>query len=311
MASQPFDSVVIPLDGSELSEQAVPYALAIVRDGGTVTLLQALPEAEPLRKPLGGVQMSAEDVERMLGTLARADLDRAVEHWSTLARSVTFKQKLPVGDAATVILETADEESVDLIAMASAGRGAVGRLTLGSVTDRVIRAADKPVLVVRESDARVTTALPRFDRVIVPLDGSDRALLAVPVAVAIAAKLGTAVDLLSAVDMPQVVSPAVAYGPAFTPEFYGELEAEATRNTEAHLSEAAKSFSEHDIETRTHVMIGSAVAAILDFASGGDLIVMTSRGQGGFKRWVLGSVAEKLIRESPAPVLLVPSHHHE
>jgi nucleotide-binding universal stress UspA family protein len=38
---------------------------------------------------------------------------------------------------------------------------------------------------------------------------------------------------------------------------------------------------------------------------------MTSRGQGGFKRWILGSVAEKLIRDSPAPVLLVPSHHHE
>ena len=58
-------------------------------------------------------------------------------------------------------------------------------------------------------------------------------------------------------------------------------------------------------------MIGSAVAAILDFAKPGDLIVMTSRGQGGFKRWFLGSVAEKLVRDAPAPVLLVPSHHHE
>ena len=53
------------------------------------------------------------------------------------------------------------------------------------------------------------------------------------------------------------------------------------------------------------------MAAILDFAKADDLVVMTSRGQGGIRRWILGSVAEKLIRECASPVLVVPSHHHE
>jgi nucleotide-binding universal stress UspA family protein len=311
VASEPFDSILVPLDGSELSEQALPYALAIVRDSGTVTLLQSLPEAEPLRKPLGGIAMTAEEVEQMLTKLAQADLDRANEHWGALAPGVKVKSKVVSGDAASVILETADAEGVDLIAMASAGRGAIGRLTLGSVADRVIRAAEKPVLVIREYDAPAGSELPRLERVVVPLDGSDRALLAVPVAAAAAAKLGLAVDLLSAVDLPQVVSPAIAYGPAFTPEFYSEIEAEATTNADSYLDEAIAQFADRGIEARKHVMIGSAVAAILDFVQYGDMIVMTSRGQGGFKRWVLGSVAEKLIRESSVPVVLVPSHHHE
>jgi nucleotide-binding universal stress UspA family protein len=51
MTDHPFTSVLVPLDGSQLSEQALPFALAIVKEGGSVTLLQAIPDAEPLRKP--------------------------------------------------------------------------------------------------------------------------------------------------------------------------------------------------------------------------------------------------------------------
>jgi nucleotide-binding universal stress UspA family protein len=153
--------------------------------------------------------------------------------------------------------------------------------------------------------------LPTIARVVVPLDGSDRSELALPIAARVANELGVSVEVISAIDLPQVVSPALGYGPAFEPELYAEMEGEATKNAEAHLDEAIAKLSNSGVMSTKHVSLGSAVAAINDFVNPGDLIVMTSRGQGGFKRWLLGSVAEKLVRESPAPVLLVPSHHHE
>lgn len=311
MTDHPFSSVLVPLDGSDLSEQALPFALAIVKGGGSVTLMQAIPDAEPLRRPFGAITMSADEVARMLTNLAEDDLNRAESRWADLASGVTLSKKTVSGDAATVILETADSLNADLIALASAGRGAVGRLALGSVADRVVRTADKPVLVVRGFDAPAAHALPDINRVVVPLDGSDRARLAVPVAATIAKQLGAAVELLTAVDLPQVVSPAMAYGPAFSPEFYAEIEESTTQTANEHLDEAVADFAKHGITANKHIMLGSAVASILDFAKHGDLVVMTSRGQGGFKRWILGSVAEKLIRDCPAPVLLVPSHRLE
>jgi nucleotide-binding universal stress UspA family protein len=308
MTDHPFRSVLVPLDGSTLSEQALPFAMAIAGKGGSVTLLQAVPDAEPLRKPFGAITMSAEEVLEMLTNLAQADLDRAEAHWADVASNVTISKAIS-GDAATVILDTAAEQNIDLIALASTGRGALGRLTLGSVADRVVRTADRPVLVVRGYDAPTTHVLPQLQRIVVPLDGSDRSMLAIPAAATVSKQLRAPVELLMAVDLPQVVSPAMAYGPAFSPEFYAEIEEQTTRNADEYLNEAIAELGKHDVTATKHIMIGSAVAAILDFAKPGDLIVMTSRGQGGFKRWILGSVAEKLVRDSPAPVLLVPSHH--
>lgn len=311
MSEHPFHSILVPIDGSDLSEQAVPYALAVAGQGGTVKLIQVIPDAEPLRKPFGAITMTAEEVQTMLLELANEDLDRAESHWAGAAPGVAITKQSTSGDAASVILDTAEADNADLICMASAGRGAIGRVTLGSVADKVVRTSTKPVLVVRETDALETTTLPKVARVIVPLDGSDRAQKAIPVAAAMARQLNAAIELISAVDLPQVVSPAMAYGPAFTPEFYTEIEQESTAAAEEYLDDAIALLAEEGATANKHVMLGSAIAAIIDFAKPGDLVVMTSRGQGGFKRWLLGSVAEKLIRDCPAPVLLVPSHPDE
>jgi nucleotide-binding universal stress UspA family protein len=303
-------SIVVPLDGSDQSEQAIPYAIALAGRGGTITLLQVVPEAEPLRKPFGAITMTADEVLAMLLDLANQDLDRAEANWASLASGITLTKKAITGDAADAILATANEQNADAIVMASAGRNAIGRLTLGSVADRVVRTAERPVLVVRETDT-TKRSLPGIARVVVPLDGSDRSELALPIAAAVATELGASLELISAIDLPQVVSPALGYGPAFAPELYTDMEREATNNANAHLDEAITELGTSGITATKHVSLGSAVAAINDFVNPNDLIVMTSRGQGGFKRWLLGSVAEKLVRESPAPVLLVPSHQHE
>ncbi|MDQ2683119.1 MAG: universal stress protein [Chloroflexota bacterium] len=306
-----FRRVLVPIDGSDLSERAVPFAVSIAGDGGTVVLLQVLPEAEPLRKPLGAITMSADEVLTMLTDLANQDLDRAEARWADLTGNVTIIKETYAGDAASVILDRAEADGVDLVCMSSSGRGAIGRVALGSVADKVVRTATVPTLIVRHIDLPEGEDVAPLKRIIVPLDGSDRALLALPVAGALAKRFGTSIELISAVDLPQVVSPAMAYGGAFAADYYVEVEKESTKAADQHLDEAVAKLADFGATVNKHVMLGSAVAAISDFAEHGDLVVMTTRGQGGFRRWLLGSVAEKLIRDCPAPVLIVPSPHED
>jgi nucleotide-binding universal stress UspA family protein len=304
-------SILVPIDGTRPSEEALPYALVIAGKEGKVTLIEVIPESEPLRKPFGAVSMSAEEVIEMLKGLAQEDLDKAAADWQPLAPEVPLDRMIGQGDATSVILRTADDLNFDLIALASAARGAVGRLALGSVSDKVMRESEIPVLVVRQNPDAEENKLPAIKRVIVALDGSDRAMLALPIAAAIGKQMGAEITLLTAVDLPQVVSPVMGYAPAFSPDIYTQLEEEST--TAAHEAlDAAKAEIEHyGVTVNTQVTIGFAVDSIIDFAKPDDLIVMTTRGQGGFKRWIMGSVAERLVRESPAPIVIVPSHKHE
>ncbi|HRA48129.1 MAG TPA: universal stress protein, partial [Thermomicrobiales bacterium] len=278
---------------------------------GSVTLLEVVPESEPLRKPFGAVTMSSVDVLKMLNDLAREDLDKAATDWSPLAPEVPIERLIGQGDATTVILQAAIDHQIDMIALASAARGAVGRLALGSVSDKVMRESEIPVLIVRQDPDKEERVLPKVGRVIVALDGSDRSMLGLPVAAALGKQLGAAVVLLTAVDLPQVVSPVMGYAPAFSPDIYSQLEDESTAAAHEHLDEAVAQMATYGVTANSQVTVGFAVDSIIDYAKPDDLIVLTTRGQGGFKRWIMGSVAERLVRESPAPVVVVPSHHHE
>lgn len=304
-------SILVPIDGTRPSEEALPYALVIAGAAGKVTLIEVIPESEPLRKPFGAVSMSGEEVIEMLKGLAQEDLDKAATDWQPLAPDVPLDRLIGQGDASSVIIQSAEDHSFDLIALASAARGAVGRLALGSVSDKVMRESTMPVLVVRQDPENEERKLPTIKRVIVALDGSDRAMLALPIAAALGKQMGAEIVLLTAVDLPQVVSPVMGYAPAFSPDIYMQLEDESTEAAHKSLDAAKAEIEHYGVTVTTQVTIGFAVDSIIDFATPEDLIVMTTRGQGGFKRWIMGSVAERLVRESPAPVVIVPSHHED
>ena len=304
-------SILAPIDGTRPSEEALPYALVIAGKEGKVTLIEVIPESEPLRKPFGAVSMSGEEVVEMLKGLAQEDMNKAAADWQPLAPDVPLDRLVGQGDASAVIVQTAQDHGYDMIALASSARGAIGRLALGSVSDKVMREAELPVLVVRQDPAAEENKLPTINRVLVALDGSDRAMLALPVAAALAKQLGADLTLLTAIDLPQVVSPIMGYAPAFSPDIYTQLEDETTTAAHTLLDAAKEEVAAYGVTVNTQVTVGFAVDSIIDFATPDDLIVMTTRGQGGFKRWIMGSVAERLVRESPAPIVIVPSHNHE
>ena len=141
-----------------------------------------------------------------------------------------------------------------------------------------------------------------FQRILVPLDGSTRAQSAVPVAARLAQASGGSVILL------HVAVPPVSSGKFNVPEVYPRVDtdeelAEATE----YLKTLAQSGELSGITTEVQTLVGEVAPTILSATQGlhADLIVLCSHGFTGFKRWMLGSVAHKLVPHSPVPVLVL------
>jgi len=144
-----------------------------------------------------------------------------------------------------------------------------------------------------------------ISRIVVPLDGSDTANEALPVASEIARSTGASLLLVSGVNPAAVLIPAPA-GVAYYPEeLYTEIFDDMTSAAKDALAEGSGALSGLDVTTK--VVEGAAPDAVQSVLQPGDLIVMTSHGRSGFRRWLLGSVSEKLIRSGAAPVVLVPA----
>jgi nucleotide-binding universal stress UspA family protein len=100
---------------------------------------------------------------------------------------------------------------------------------------------------------------------------------------------------------------AMSYGMPFRQEVYDEIVDNAREEARNLLRDPADRLRRAELEVIELVLDGQAAAAIAGTAEPTDVIVMTSHGRGGLRRWLLGSVAEKLVREGPVPVILVPA----
>lgn len=142
-----------------------------------------------------------------------------------------------------------------------------------------------------------------FRHIMVPLDGSTRAESALPVAARLARASGSQLTLL------RVVTPAIELdirplSLSSTPEVALE---EEVASANAYLAQIAASKELEGITMRTEALSGPVAKTLLLFAhmQQVDLIAMCSHGSTGLKRWVLGSIAEKVARHSPTPVLVL------
>ena len=150
-----FARILVPLDGSELAERALPLARSITQSSNaTIHLVQAvsrLPEAEAGRS---GDSILVADLERDAARqLVEARITRGKEYIGRVAAQlekagIEVATALLEGGAAENIVDYTREHGIDLVVMSTHGFGGLKRLLLGSVTDRVIRSCEVPVLVV-------------------------------------------------------------------------------------------------------------------------------------------------------------------
>ncbi len=306
-----YSRIVAPLDGSSLSEQVLPYVrqlglglsipvtLMTVVEPPTPTIGRSVnPEAHEYESETHLEDHAAAYLEGVASGLRSAGL-----HVSTVT---------PAGTPAQEIVAEAQREPESLIAMSGHGRSGAARWWLGSVADRVLHLTASPLLVVR-SGQEGSGHQERFDKVVLPVDGSALAEQIIPHMVPIARGLGLSVDLVRVLP-----SRSEYFQLAAAPEFYNPSFASMAESMTNQAEEEASRYLEQlkqrlslegigSVETR--LLRGDPAASIIDVAreTPDRLVAMTTHGRSGVGRWVLGSVSDRVVRNSGDPVLLVRS----
>jgi nucleotide-binding universal stress UspA family protein len=197
---------------------------------------------------------------------------------------------LRTGSAAEAILETALSERASLIALTTHGRTGAARWVLGSVAERVLQASPIPVLVARSFPSTVCRGKLESQPIrnfLVPLDGSRHSLGALEPVLNLARTVDAHVTLL------HVTEPSPYDGRWDSPD-------ETLKEADQFLRAAC-------IPARVEHRKGDPAEVILKTAEeeGIDLVAMTSHGRTGPSRWIFGSVAAKVLRAAPVPLLVV------
>lgn len=302
MADQNIDlRMLVPLDGSDLATVSLPFVRTLATRSTAIILLRVVPDPIPLTPMVGG------DGDRLDAMVWRAT-DEATRYLNDVAAILTnetehIRTMVEVGEPNEVITRIAARNAVDLIVMGTHGRGAFGRVMVGSVADRVARSSVVPVMLVHPHERDVPARaheVGNVRRLLVPLDGSAFARQALPVAERMARLLEIPIHLVHAIDL---------QGDWVLGDEANDLEvllAPMHEEQAAWLHGEVEALGKQGLAATSCLETGRVAEVIADEIQPGDVIVMTSHGASGIRRWLLGSVANRLIRLAIAPVVLVP-----
>lgn len=292
-----YDRIIVPLDGSEPSRSALTYAAGIPTK--ELVLLHVMVDREVV-VPEWILRRGSAQKESTLAD----QLEAMAEELRTPEREV--KVDVRIGDVSEEIINAG--KKADMIVMMTHGRGAAGRIIFGSVADRVVRHGSTPTLLVRVGELTRNPKVP--DRVLCALDGSAIAERGLPAAVRLASALDLPLHLVRSVGLQDVktalrdtrtdwLAPSEMH-----PELYDQTLNKVRDEAIAYLKAKEEEVRPTWPKISSELVEGSVPFTLMWAVDVDDILVITTRGQGGYKRWSLGSVAEKLIREAPCPVFL-------
>lgn len=279
------NQIMLALDGSEKGARALPVSLALadIADTG-LHLVRVIPPIsdrvanqaaliglDPARAP------TRRDAEEALGQIARSLTMRS-------PRAVSW-EVLEGLDVPAVLSTIAQERDVRALVMGTRGANATGLVIVGSVADRVMRECPKPVVLVPPGASDLKGKQIQIRRLLVPLDGSALAARSIDFLLEMAHTIALEFVLLE-----------VVQNPADVP------------HVERRLQSAADRFHGRSAEAVPRIVLGGDIAkaiaaAVREFTV--DMIAMSTRGEGGLRRFILGSVAEGVVRAAEVPVLLL------
>jgi nucleotide-binding universal stress UspA family protein len=208
------------------------------------------------------------------------------------------------GDPAIEIVNYAQGHEANLIALSTHGRSGVQRWVYGSVAEKVLTLAREPVLLAR-SNGQFLVPPAAVENILVPLDGSELAEAALPLARTLASALGVPLTLLRAVYVPTYAfsgDPIVGIG-ADVPELLNVLLEEAQK----YLERISGDMRKAGLSVQSLVEVGGAATSIINLEQRlrGCLVIMGTHGRSGVSGTLLGSVARQVLR-SDSPTITVP-----
>jgi nucleotide-binding universal stress UspA family protein len=294
--------ILVPIDFSTASERAIGYACSLAQPGDEILLLHVIPGQDP-DSSVVPPPARRDEIQQLARQAAEGACHDLVQRLKVPAE-VALASETVAGEADREIPLQAIVNDADLIVMATHGRGAAGRLAFGSVADGVARNATVPVLLLRARPDAGKEHPAVVKRVVVPLDGSEPAAQALPVAASLAKELDASIFLISI----QEINPAVLMpSPIAMGAIYDEYETYAEQELAQMLQAAAAPLQAAGITIEWGVYGGPVAPTIAGLVHEDDIVVMTSHGRSGLQRWLMGSVAEHLVRHAPAPVMVVPT----
>jgi len=302
-----FERILVPLDGSELSERALPYAEELgTRLGSEIILITVGTLDETMEHPERRVYLS-KTVANMEQGIKKSAARAAVK---VKVPSSVVSSPDHILRPAHEFLDYADKENIDLIIMGTHGRTGITRWMLGSTANKVVQAFKCPILLIRAKGDMPASV--HLEKILVPLDGSKESEAVLPFIEYLASKIEPAVSLLNIVEMPYHVyaSPVVTgYGGAGIARVpYNEEELKPFREAaEKYIKSVNDKLAAAGIQVNSEVRVGSPGDEIIEVEKEmrPDIVAMSTHGHSGFGRFDHGSITDKVLHGGNTPLLLV------
>jgi len=295
-----YRNIMVPVDGSPFSREAVLQGLRIASKSGatlrlvrvgTSTVLSGGPDSLPLEN----------ETLRKIQAAELADL-YSIAAECRAHSTVTITASVQHGPVVDALIGYARRQKVDLIVMRSHSRKGLARVWFGSVADALIRESGIPVLVVKAPS--VATALEsgfHYNRILVPLDGSLLAEQSVQPAISLARIDGATVTLL------MVVTPSTVPAGEFV-SASGDAPAKAVEAAKRYLDSCLTPAIDKSVRIERKVVLARDVpGAVLSTAEAieADLIAIATHGRGALTRARVGSVADRVVREASISTMVL------
>lgn len=319
-----YHSILAPLDGSPFSEQALPPAFAVARQCDATVHLALVHQVEAAPVRVNGELVFDAEADAQRRRHERAYLDRLAEfahrssdivvkaaliEESSAARRENASPLVATRDGrvAASLSVYAQQQAVDLVVMATHGRGVLARYWLGNVAGQVTKGSPAPVLLVRPIEAAPDSLLPppvlNIGHILLPLDGSPLAEEIIVHAAALGCLTDATYTLL------RVVEPsALSYTPIDQLDWrtIGDQYAVA----QEYIDQVADRMRLTGLHVRTAVVVGEPARAILSYArwEKADLIAMATHGRSGLRRILMGSVTDAVVHDALVPILVHRPH---
>jgi nucleotide-binding universal stress UspA family protein len=288
--------VVVGYDGSKSSELALTWAMRTAKARRLPVLIAHVGVAGIAS--VGASRILAEGTHDALMQAEQAMLTEAAEQARRATPGVEVSGTVVTGSPADALLAVAAD--AELVVVGSRGLGSVAEILVGSTGQQLATYAPCPVVVVRSTGG--VAAGPAAGRVVVGVDGSRHSELALEFAFEEASVRGCGLTALLAWEIPSV-------------ETYGWLRVPPPQNllpiyeTDARrlLAESLGGWSEKfpDVDVRRLVVHAAPVAALVAASAGAEAVVVGSRGMGGFRSLLLGSVSHAVLHHAQCPVVVV------
>ena len=285
-----YKKILVPLDGSELAEKALPYAKSIARLKNSNVILFAV-----------SLTIFVDRRDRLFASYLEVNAKELNEEGIKATTATSY------GDVAEEIVKYANNNKMDLIVMATHGYSRAKQWMFGSITQKVLYGTEIPVLLIKSKSPEVSA---EFNRILLPVDGSPFSESTFPYVVELAKNTNKEILLLHICEPPIVPSygsrPINPTWKKYRDDMWGEMEKLST----TYLKKTMAALKKKGIKVKSRVIkaqSGEVAKTIMQISKEEniDLIIIATQGRTGVSSWVYGSIANRIVEEFSQPILLI------